>query len=498
MRTRLLLGFLIAASGSSIYAYHFSGHSFFTIKTPFQTASPEKEALWHYDMLDREDGICGGIEIVPFGGRSLGHELGHFFDPHGKTHLRVVEFKPGVSSSMSDVKTERDLEARHFNIKTRSKTSTFVSELELRPHHSYVGIGFAYRTRIWDCYWIDISAPVMRVRNRFELHEKIISSGGGAEDSKGLEGKPHFGSVKEAFTRRGMRFGRIDDREHQKWGLADIEARLGWDAYNTGEAHFRSYIGGVFPTGNKPHPEFFFPAVVGNNKHFGVMFGGNFGFTLAASGDHLIRHEIDTMGRYLFPNHQIRSFDLKDKQWSRYMEVYTSKNQATAAATHSDADSGDFGINTFTTHVKVKPRFSTTFNTAFIYEYCNYFLAEAGYNFYARQGETVEFEHFGDKHIALKHVEGKGLTTRSRTIKENFPHDKIHVNEYRPIRREDIDENSAAHPPVIAQIVYGALGVRCREWTWPTTVSVGASYEFSHSNGGLRRWMVWGKLAIDV
>ncbi len=496
MRTRLLLGLLIATSGGSIYAYHFSGHSFFTIRTPFQTASPEKEALWHYDMLDREDGMCGSFEIVPFGGRTLGHELGHFFAPRGERHLRVVEFKEGVSSSMSDVKRERDLEARHFNIKTRSTTSTFESELELHPHQSTVGVGLAYRGRAWGPYWVDISAPVMRVRNKFELRENIKNSGGGADDSKGLEGEPHFGSIKDAFNSKGMRFGRIDDREHEKWGLADIELKVGWDAYNNGETHFRSYIGGVIPTGNKPHERFLFAPVVGNNRHWGVMFGGNFGFVICAYGDHLIRHEVDTQGRYLFPNDQVRSFDLKDKQWSRYMEVYAGKEEAERAAQNKDANSGTFGINAFTTHVRVKPRFATTFNTAFIYEYCNYLLAEVGYNFYGRQGESVEFKHL--PHLALKHVEGKGLTTRSRTIGQNFHNDKIPLDEFKVISRRDIDENSAAHPQVIANTIYGAFGVRCKEWRWPTTFSIGASYEFSHSNGGLRRWQVWGKAAIDV
>lgn len=497
MRTRLLLALLAVASSNTLRAYHFSGHSFFTVRTPFQTGSPLKEALWHYDVLDScDNGIGGSLEIVPFGGRTLGRELGHFFGPLGRTELNVVEYKPGVRSSTSDVQLEKDLEARHFNIKTKSSTHTFRSELSLRPRHAYEGVGFAYRQRLWDCWWIDISAPVMRVRNKVELNERIKDNGGGAVNELGLSGKPRFGSVTEAFRSNAMRYARIDSREHEKWGLADIEFKLGWDGYNNGTAHFRSYIGGVFPTGNKPDPRFLFPPVVGNNKHFGVMFGGNIGFLICSWGNHLFRHEIDTGGRYLFPNHQERSFDLKDKQWSRYMEVYSDKKQAERAFTTGDSNSGTFGTDVFTRRVKVSPRFATIFNTAFIWEYCGFLTAEAGYNFYARQGELVEFDKF-NRSIALKHVNGRGLTTRSRTIKDNFAQDRIEFEDYTPIEIRDLDRNTGAHPPVIAQILYGAVGVRCRQWVYPTTFSVGGSYEFSHSNGGLRAWTVWGKAAMD-
>lgn len=507
MRTRLLLALLLVAGSCSVYGYQFSGHSFFTIRTPFQTASPEKEALWHYDALDRTDDCLtgGSFEVVPFGGKYIEHQrglgegdgLGQFFGPYRRTHLDVIEFKPGVSESTNDVKRGLNtIEARNFNIETRSRTSTFKSELYLQPHYSFVGAGLAYRQRLWGCWWLDISAPIEHVKNRVDINEKIISDGGGPVHKRGLDGEPRFGSVTEAFRHQGMKYGRIDSINHEKTGLADIEVKLGWDGFNNGECHFRSYVGGVFPTGNKPDARYLFPPVIGNNKHFGVMFGGNIGFQLCSWGDHIFRHEIDTMGRYLFPNHQVRSFDLKDKQWSRYIEVYDSKRDAESAARRRDPNSGTFGINAFTGKVKVEPRFATTFNTAFIYEYCDYFNAEAGYNFYARQGERVEFVNF-DRDVALKDINGKGLTSEARTIGKNFAQSKIPVSQYTRITKADFDENSAAHPPVIEQTFYGALGYRCQEFAYPTSFSVGGSYVFSHSNAGLRRWMVWGKAAID-
>jgi hypothetical protein len=487
-KTYSVLSLLLLTTPAS--GYFFSGLSEFSVRTPFQTASPEKEALWHYDALDNPDEpYPGSFEVVPFYGHSLGRGLDHFFSPHGKSTLDVIEFNPNAPSEANDTK---DFEARHFNIETRHHT--FHSVLRLHPRHSFYGAGLAYRQRIWNAWWVNISTAVMRVKNEIVRSEHIINDGGGVVSGVGLDGRPRFGSVTQALESQGMRFGRIDGHSHEKTGLADIEFAIGWDGYNNGTAHYRSYVGGVFPTGNRPDARFLFPPVIGNNHHYGVLFGGNIGFILYETNAHIFRHEIDTHGRYLFPNEQERSFDLEGREWSRYMEVYSSRHQAEVARQSKDTNAGSFGINVFTRRVRVEPRFSTTFNTALIWEYCALLTAEVGYNFFARQGEKIIFQPF-NREVALKHVKGAGITTRSRTIKDNFSNDELNV--FRPIRENEFDENSAAHPPVIAQTIYAAVGYRVFDGWCPTTLSVGGSYEFSHSNSGLRKWMVWGKLAFD-
>lgn len=152
MSKRILIPLLLLMSSPAAFGYHFTGHSFFSVRTPFQTASPEKEALWHYDWLDKADqGICGSFEIVPFGGKAKSRSFDFFFAPQGKTTLDVVEFNPDTSSSDVSVQKNRDLEARHFNIETRDHN--FRSRIELHPHHTFVGVGFAWRQRLWDCWW---------------------------------------------------------------------------------------------------------------------------------------------------------------------------------------------------------------------------------------------------------------------------------------------------------------------------------------------------------
>ena len=253
----------------------------------------------------------------------------------------------------------------------------------------------------------------------------------------------------------------------------------------------------LIPTGNKPDPRLLFPAVVGNNKHFGLMFGSNIGFIVLEHGNHVLRTELDTNGRYLFNNEQTRTFDLIDKSWSRYMEMYASPGAAQTAATTGNPNSGSFGANLMTFRVKVDPRFLATFNTAIVYSYCD-FLIEAGYNFFARQGEKVSIcDCELDIEASLKAVSGLGQTTVARTIKDNFAGSDIAVADYKPITCADIDFESAAHPPVINQTFYGTAGYRWSEIRVPTEVALGASYDFSKSNAGVNRWMLWFKTAIS-
>lgn len=338
---------------SNAVAYDFSSHTFFSARPPFQTASPEKIALWHYEFLNKEEqDICGTFEVVPFGGTSLSDGLGRYFGLDGQSILRVQE-------GGSDLNKTKNIDSTHFNIKTVN--GNFESEFCFNPIHRFVGAGFAWRQRIGDRWWGALSFPIYQVENQIEFEETVINNGGGPLAQNGLDGVPFKANVEDLLNGPNWKLGRWSPNEKRsKTGIGDVEVKLGWESYNNGEAHFRSYIGGLFPTGNKPDPTQFFAPVVGNNQHWGVFFGSNMGFELHCWGDHTVRNEIDTMGRYLFPNRQVRAFDVVDKQWGHYQEIYGSQDQAATAAVANDPNAGISGINRFMREVEVRPRFSNT------------------------------------------------------------------------------------------------------------------------------------------
>jgi hypothetical protein len=239
--------------------------------------------------------------------------------------------------------------------------------------------------------------------------------------------------------------------------------------------------------------------VIGNNRHFGVILGNTIGFDLWTKYCYNFHMYIDGVTRYLLKNHQIRSFDLVGRPWSRYMEVYrTSEDAATAAATQN-ANSGTSGINVFTRCVRVRPHLSSTINTGFVLSWqrdCASGIFEFGYNFFARQSEVVELDcSTSIANVALKGVNGVGTTTAARTIKYNFPASVFTFAErYQALTNCDIDLDSAAHPATISYTVYATLGYKW-ERECPFFIALGGSYEFAVNeiNTTPDRWLVWGK-----
>ncbi|MFA6066406.1 MAG: hypothetical protein WC707_04480 [Candidatus Babeliaceae bacterium] len=491
---------LIAATVSgSMRADDAVSQTFLSIRPQFQFGSPEKESIFRNDrMSQKECGIWGALDIVPFGGQSTNaNRITKYFFPFNKATLLVAE-------NGSSAAANRDVDPQHFNIETLD--NTFQSTITMCPQQSVAAVGFDWKqslsSREDGCikWWLEVVTSVVHVQNKLNFKENVIDNGGGAlANTLGLDNAQVVGNMTQAFNQSTWKYGKIGCKPLKKTGLADIEIALGWNACHTEMCHYNGYAGVVIPTGNKPKAHYVFEPIVGNNKHVGIMYGSNMGFKFWECGDHTITGEIDINGRYLFRNKQRRSFDLFDKSWSRYMETYASLAEAQAAATEQSTRSGTSGINLFTDCVKVSPRFSAVVNSAFIYKYHGFEL-EVGYNFYGRQAEKVSLCF--DEDSALKDAAGLGNTTIARTIGHEFscaacPDVTIPLAGYTPITTAQINIDSAATPAAISNIIYatGAYNWDC--WCFPTFVGLGGSYEFSHVNTAIQRWTVWGKLGMS-
>lgn len=523
---KLCAGLLLACISSGLAANDAAGkitsHTFFSVRSPFQSASPEKESLFRSERLTaREDGWGTMFQIVGFGGKSTEScDLARFFMPFGKTELIVAEGKvDDVTLQAGDLDRSKDIEARHFNIQSTSAVNGFRSKIKMAPEQTFAGIGFDLRQILMRCdddnplLWLEVSFPVEHVKNKMCLSEKIdpqfAALGITMSHEPGLDGAPQVDNMIQAFKQSNWKYGKIDNRRcHSSWKVADVETKLNWTNYHSDCCKFESYVGFVAPTGTKidaKHAAYIFSPVIGNNHHWGAMLGSHMDFDLWKHHNHRLAVVYDMDARYLFENYQVRSFDLKDKQWSRYMAVYTPESQAADAVT--DTNSGTSGINVFTKCVKVKPYYSATFNTALTYNYCH-FIGELGYNFYVHHQEKVFLKHGAWKDVvSLRGLNGLGTTSLARTIQKNFTGSDIPFIagptgetgfEETTIKYNNLDLNSAAHPAVFSNIIYGSLGYEWHVCHVPMFAGLGGSYEFSSINTALNRWMVWGKIGISL
>lgn len=511
---RKLVALTLLVVAPVVYADDFAGHSFFTARPQFRLVSAEKEALFRNDrMLLREGGIQGTSQVVVYGGQSTnGCQLNQYFLPSNKTSLYVQEYK--TPSFIQDGQSSKDIEARNFNIVTESASQTFRSNIAFNPQQKSFGIGFSWIQNIWhDCdgvprVWGEISFPVQYINNNMNLRENVLNDGGGVSNvagvpTTGLDGAPHVANMTQAFKQSTWRYGKVDNcADLSAWGVSDVEVTFGYNALFSETCDFNSYVGFVAPTGTKIdqcNAAYIWRPVIGNNHHWGVLFGAHACFYLREYGSHTLRLEFDAEGQYLFKNNQWRSFDLVQQgQWSRYLEVYENVAAATAAAGSAsplNINAGTSGINVFTTCAQVRPRFTANTNSAFIYNYCGLQL-EGGFNFFVRQAEQIS-KCSWNSDVAIKDVDGTGLTNSARTIKNNFIGSDISLAGYTPVTLADLDLNSAAHPTMLSHTIYAAGG-----WSWddiriPTFIGFGGSYEFTTVNTALDRWLIFGKLGIS-
>ncbi len=520
MRKQFLIPLLLLVVSASVLA-DVTSHTFFSVRPNFQSAFPEKITMFRNNRAKvAEDGWMGAMEAVVFGGESTrSKKLARFFLPFGKDTLVFAENNAPAAGGLVFPNVDphfRDVNSVFFNIQTVG--GNFQSTVAFRPRQTYVGGGFDWIQYFgWGCdpcdkrWWFEVSFPVVNVRNEVRLTESVQSQGVALnanvnanviEAFQGL--KPFFSPVAGVaglVTGSPILFGKIDGRK-SKTGVADVEIKLGYDWACEECYHAYSYVGVVVPTGNKPKGEFVFEPIVGNNHHVGVMWGSAFGFELwrGCDGNKALWWEMETNGRYLFRNTQTRSFDLINKEWSRYQLVFVSQADAQAATATE-------GINVFTQRVRVKPRFSFDFNSGLVFTACG-FEGELGYNFWARQAEKVSLkEPFFDT-IALSAVPviaPPGAINRAITIREEFTGANVSLaanaaQRYtnNRVQEQDLDLSSAAHPCALSHTVYGSLGYNWDCLCWPVFAGIGGSYEFASCNTALERWMVWGKLGISI
>lgn len=509
--------------------FEHSGQTYFAVPPQFQSASPELISSFRpYQSRSIADKKGGALQVVLFGSHSSDNKnLQRYFTPFGKTKLTVSE--------IIDPSNKSDLHTQHFNIFT--KTETFSSTISFEPQESTIGLGSQYRHSFWyneetnRNWFFSISSSLVRIKNTFDLIEIIHDDGGGADQTAD---KNVVANMMQAFKQEEWKYGRIGSNETSKGctpcpqiktGLADIDIKLGMEWINNESCHLESYTGLLIPTGNTPTGEHVFEPIIGYGRYAGITFGssGSYDVWCSESSDRILRAECTMHSVYLFSSpREKRAIDLQNKPFSRYMEVYADKEQATEAfALQKKAESipggpeqlalfkqaanlATPGINVFTLPVKVTPGFQFNMTTALTLACPRGFQLEGGYNFYARRAECVRLACPWKLGPALKKDTGKGETNPARDITTNVFLNNINIQQTgfdyyddNLIQQSDLNLNSAAQPAGIAHTFYGSLGYECDQRRYPVMGAVGGSYQFANgSNAMLDRWTLWAKMGI--
>ena len=485
------------------------GKSFFSVRTPFQLNSPEFLAGWWYDRLDAKGKECrnGSLQLVALGGRSTdSYNLARYFTFNNSSTLHVAEANVLTPNTIPDV----DISANQLGIYT--KNGNFESFVSFKPRYSFGGLGISYRQEFAQrsdgrAFWFLASAPVLYVKTGMHIKENVINDGGGVA-TQVFPDAVIMPNATEAFAQPLYQYGKILDTNKARTALGDVTLLIGYKTVAHDDYDMNGYIGALVPTGNKVKGREVFEAMVGDNHHAGLILGSSSHVTLwECDNGARLDFEFNANGQYLFKGKEVRSLDLKNKPWSRYMQMYANVTDAQAEFAIDNPYVYTPGINVLTKELNVFPGFSSTSNTAVTFTTaCGTKQLELGYNFYARQSEYVELACPWLVGPALKGSYPGGSTDSVQQIGNNYnavnavntnPPFSIPAYNGTEIQVTDLDMLSATHPAIISNTLYVNASYRCDQHEYPRFVSLGGSYEFEEDNTTLNRWTIWFKGGIS-
>ncbi len=514
----LIFTFLICGSSSAHSGA--TSKTFFSATPQYSTGSPEHISFYRTDrMIACMDSFEASFQAVVFGsGSTNADELARYFFPDHKKYLMVAEGPNTVPDPLSTPPNEfvggaqafkdntYDLIARNFNIETVDHN--FQSIVSLQPEQTSVGCALNYRQNLSFClrrgFWFDITIPIVRVRNSVNLEEHVITSG------TPLPGTAH--NMTEAFLNRQWEYGKISPCGLEKKGIADMEIRVGYDVMRTCISSLGGYLGCIIPTGNRPHGEFLFEPIIGRNRHWGLIWGGAATFFLWENDEdtaHMYLN-IESNNNYLFESTERRLLDLRNKPWSRYINIFDS-----ASATHTSP-----GINLLTQDLKISPHGLFQFNTALTTDWSENFMFEAGVHSLMRNAEDgypvcqwQESAAIAGAAAANPELQKNSADSMSNANMHSWNYELIapdadlaHLHAstadntliFRPIREQDLDIQSALHPFYCAFTCYGTLGYQDMDTEFPWFAAIGGGYQFGPDNSAMHRWTLWGKVSVSV
>jgi len=519
MNKKLLCALLALSCHHVVMHADVYGRTFLTLRQRFEINLPERMNMFRERMDDRKDGKGGAFQFVGFYGQTTNAaDIARYFSPNDKDYIIIGEDTSSVS-----INRTRDINAFHLGILTSPLDTeaintgfthlTFESVLTFCPQQKTYGLGVTYQQRLPNHFWLDVSAPIIAVKNNMNPTEHILNAGG--EDVP----TGYFGNALTALSpcNTDLHYGHITNRTLKKTRLAFIELRGGRDIIWEGPCRIGGFLGLLIPTGNKPCGYYLFEPIVGNNQHFEAMIGsyGNFE-VMRDKDDRTLNALYNITTRYLFSNDQIRSFDLRGKPWSRYMKVWKNSNYGQEVSTDDWQSHLDYLINYSTLCAQIKPSAAFDISVGLNYKQKNLML-EFGYNAYARKAEDIYFTHAINGDVGLpaleyyletSHVPYTDSKATPATplfkISSGYsdqvinPSGSAQVPAYIPITTDDLDPYSASHPACLAYLVYGAIGYNWPELKFPLFVNGGISYEFSHDNTYIKRWLAWLKIGFSI
>jgi len=433
-----------------------------------------EQALWHDIVYNKKGHVRGGLQFIPFFQRSidLNRSARYFLFDH-KTELVVAGDATNNRNTLNI--PLRDIRAEWLNL-----PSDFQGTLSINPRQQQFGFILEYSQDLkrWvdvpfirDMY-ISIIMPVASVSNDLNLTQSQISN----------EGETFPQNIIQAFNQPSWMWGKIATCKKKRTEVAEIKILLGtsYESKDYLQVNYNSII--VIPIAKKQNAEYLFSPVVGNNHHLGIGAALNIQALLNRNPQKVaFCFFLDLESTLLIRNRQYRTFDLRDKPWSRFMQMNTLG---------AEPNTNVPGVNLLTRRATIKPFNVVDFAMGWRTKTkCAEF--EAGWGIWGHGYERIDHLQETDTIFGIAGTE-PGTTASRSTIGQQAPNDPN--NTFVPITLFDIDAQSAANAGALNFRVFFSGGIINIGRQEDTVLGAGWSIDLPYKNSMLQVWNVWIKL----
>lgn len=446
--------------------------------------------LWHNFVYSKNGPLLSAIQAIGFYQESI---------KRSKT-ARYFLFEDQDALTVSGDANEDQFFTRDIRAEWLDLPATFTGTFTISPEQKQSGFKLFYNQDLKELFgipflkdWsVGIEMPVIWVENNinFTTCDTVCTTSYGMPN------------LCEAFNNPEWCYAKIPCCSLKKNRPANIKLTLGRDFPLDGYFQMATYMSLEIPIGKHQDPEFMFSPVVGNDQHVGI--GGAMLMQVQLNKDpeyFAWSFFLDIEGLFLIRNHQMRTYDLKGKPWSRYMQ-FVRRN-----STPGDTIPG---VNVLTLESIVRPFGIADFSMGWRFNW-SIVEAEIGYDIWGHGGETVRLRYppvissnnrpcgglneFGIAGSGVSIVEGRAVaaTASASTISNQAADDIGFVG----ITENDLDFCTPAAGSALNQKVHAAIGIQQQGDSYGYFVGIGGFGEFAYKNSPLSTWGVWGKLGLS-
>lgn len=377
---------------------------------------------------------------------------------------------------------DASLNAQHRNVRAEwlGLSNNFEGTLSLMPQQSQAGAVISYDTGFGICSswkflrnlrW-GIRIPIVTVTNA--LYPCAQSANSKAD------------ALIAAFEQPTWRFAKISTQELKKTGVAEVIGRFSTVWLDDDDFFLASALAIGIPATKRQFPSFLFNPFVGPNGHINFINTVLLELPLHhkdAESQWLIRFIFED--RFYYPNHQLRTLDLQNKPWSRYLTLRREGETETVPA-----------MNVLTQCVKVSPQSVIELQAGLLYK-CGCFMLEAGYGLWGRHHETLALTRpLCEKSIPIFTefgISGTGTSSASgSTISFQAPNDPTFVR----LKESDLDLCGSGSSGAVVNRFYILVNYIFRGRSQDWLVSTGGFFESPQRNNALKQWGMWGNVNI--